>query len=184
MPKNCPQKISFGSKSRPTSPVGFQNLISRWFFVVWPDNYAGITSLDTNLAVIFLVNSTTEYKDSCVNPKMVPPNNEQVIEYWESLKVFLVQLCLVMPHSTSGTCWKYAICSKLTERSGNKKQPSSGVLQRRCSKKCSKFVGKHPCRSVISQMLLCNFTDFAHWHGCPPVNLMHIFRTLFYNKNT
>ena len=129
------------------------------------------------------MNSTAEYKDSCVNPKMVPPTNEQVIAYWESLEVFLVQSCLVMPHSTSGTCSKYAICSKLTERSGNKKQPSSGVLRRRCSKKCSKFVGEYPCRSVISQTLLCNFIDFALCYGCSPVNLMHNFRTLFY-KNT
>ena len=35
---------------------------------------------------------------------------------------------------------------------------------------CSKFTGEHQCRSVIS---------FALWHGCSPVNLLHIFRAPF-----
>ena len=48
---------------------------------------------------------------------------------------------------------------------------------------CSKFTGEHPYQSVISIKLLCNFIEIALWHGCSPVNLLHIFRTTFY-KNT
>ena len=47
----------------------------------------------------------------------------------------------------------------------------------------SKFTGKHPCRSVISIKLLCNFIEITLRHGCSPVNLLHIFRTPF-TKNT
>ena len=50
-------------------------------------------------------------------------------------------------------------------------------------KKCSKFTGEHPCRSVISIKLESNFIEITLWHGCPPVNLLHIFRTSF-PKNT
>ena len=31
--------------------------------------------------------------------------------------------------------------------------------------------------------LLCSFIEIALRHGCSPVNLLHIFKTLFY-KNT
>ena len=54
------------------------------------------------------------------------------------------------------------------------KQPSRGVL-----KLCSKCTGKNPCRRFISIKLLCNFIEIAHWHGCFPVNLLHIFKTPF-----
>ena len=37
--------------------------------------------------------------------------------------------------------------------------------------------------SVILIKLLCNFIEFALWHGRSPVNLLHFFRTLFL-KNT
>ena len=37
-------------------------------------------------------------------------------------------------------------------------------------------MGEHPCRSVIS-------IEITLLHGCSPVNLLRIFRTLFY-KNT
>ena len=42
-----------------------------------------------------------------------------------------------------------------------------------------KFTEEHPCRSV----LIRTFIVIALWHGCSPVNLLHIIRTLFY-KNT
>ena len=48
---------------------------------------------------------------------------------------------------------------------------------------CSKFTGKHPCQSVISIKLLCNFIEITLRHECFPVNLLHIFRTAF-SKNT
>ena len=43
----------------------------------------------------------------------------------------------------------------------------------------SKFTGEYPCRSAISLKLLCNFIEIALWHGCSPVNLLYIFRTIF-----
>ena len=43
----------------------------------------------------------------------------------------------------------------------------------------SKFTGEHPCRSEISIKLLCNFIEITRRHGCPPVNLLHIFGTPF-----
>ena len=42
-----------------------------------------------------------------------------------------------------------------------------------------KFTGEHPCRSVISVKLYSNFMKIAPWHGCSPVNFLHIFRTHF-----
>ena len=44
---------------------------------------------------------------------------------------------------------------------------------------CSKFTGKHPCQSVISIKLLCNFIEITLRHGCSSVNLLHIFRASF-----
>ena len=39
---------------------------------------------------------------------------------------------------------------------------------------CSKFLGEHPCRSAILIKL-----QIVPWLSCSPVNLLHIFRTLF-----
>ena len=47
----------------------------------------------------------------------------------------------------------------------------------------NKFTGEHPCRNAISIKLQSNFIEIALWHGCFPVNLLHIFKTLFL-KNT
>ena len=46
-------------------------------------------------------------------------------------------------------------------------------------KMCSKFTRVHPCRSVISIKLLCNFIENTLQHGCSVVNLLHIFRIPF-----
>ena len=48
---------------------------------------------------------------------------------------------------------------------------------------CSKFTGKHPCRSVISIKLQSNFIEITLRHGCFPVSLLHIFKTPFF-RNT
>ena len=48
---------------------------------------------------------------------------------------------------------------------------------------CSKFTGEHLRRSVISIKLQSNFIDITLWHGCSPLNLLHIFRTSF-SKST
>ena len=63
------------------------------------------------------------------------------------------------------------------------KQPYRGVLGKRCSEIWTKFTGEHPCRSAISMKLLSSFIEIALRHGCSPINLLHIFRTLF-PKNT
>ena len=49
---------------------------------------------------------------------------------------------------------------------------------------CSKFTGKHPCRSLISINLFCYFIEITIRHGCCPVNLLHIFRRPFYNNTS
>ena len=56
-------------------------------------------------------------------------------------------------------------------------------LEKGVLKKCSKFTGEHPCRSAISIKLQSSFIEITLRHGCSPVNLLHIFRTLFL-KNT
>ena len=58
----------------------------------------------------------------------------------------------------------------LNHRSGG----SEVFLREGILKICSKFTGEHPCRSVISIKLLCNFIEMTLRHGCSPVNLMHI----------
>ena len=71
-----------------------------------------------------------------------------------------------------------------TSRSYQSRSSHSAVFLRKgVLKVCSKFTGEHPCRSVISIKLLWNFIEITLWHGCSPVNLLHIFRTRFL-KNT
>ena len=63
------------------------------------------------------------------------------------------------------------------------KQPLVGVLRKSVLKLCSKFTREHPCRSVISILLLRNFIEITLRHWCSPVILLYIFRTPF-PKNT
>ena len=44
---------------------------------------------------------------------------------------------------------------------------------------CNKFTREHPSRSVISVKLQSNFIEITLWHGCSPINVLHIFRTPF-----
>ena len=50
-------------------------------------------------------------------------------------------------------------------------------------KKCSKYTGKHPCRSAISIKLQNKFIEITFRHGCSLVNSLHISRAPF-SKNT
>ena len=59
------------------------------------------------------------------------------------------------------------------------RQPSRGVLKKRCSENIQQFTGEHPCWSVISIKLQCNFVKILLWYECSPVNLLHIFRPPF-----
>ena len=56
-------------------------------------------------------------------------------------------------------------------------------LRKGVVKICSIFTGEHPCRSVNLIKLQSKFIEITLRHGCSPVNLLHIFRTLF-PKNT
>ena len=60
----------------------------------------------------------------------------------------------------------------------SQEQPFIGFL-----KICCKFTIEDPCQSVISIKMLCKFIEITLKHGCYPVNLLHIYRTLF-PKNT
>ena len=67
----------------------------------------------------------------------------------------------------------------------------SEVALRKCSQEkvvlkiCSKIYRRTPFPkwSVISIKLLCNVIEIALWHGCSPVNVLHILRLPF-PKNT
>ena len=61
--------------------------------------------------------------------------------------------------------------------------PPEVFLGKGVLKICSKFTGEQPCRSVITINFQSNFIEITLWHGCSPVNLLHIFRTLF-SRNT
>ena len=82
--------------------------------------------------------------------------------------------------------WKFVKClnneSALRSSRTWQKQPSRGILNKRF-RNMQQITGKHPCRSVISIKLLCNFIEIALRRGCSPVNLLYIFRTPF-SKNT
>ena len=60
------------------------------------------------------------------------------------------------------------------------KQPSIGVLRKRCSENMQQL---YSSRSVISVKLQTNFIEIALRHGCSPVNLLHIFEIALF-KNT
>ena len=76
--------------------------------------------------------------------------------------------------------WSEQICVRV----GWIRSSSPEVFSRKgVLKICIKFTGEHPCRSVISIKLQSNVTEITLWHGCSPVNLLHILRTPF-DKNT
>ena len=64
------------------------------------------------------------------------------------------------------------------------KLPSRVFFRKSALKICSKFTGEHPCRSVISIQLLCNFFEITLRDGCSPANLLHIFRTPLTRKTS
>ena len=60
-----------------------------------------------------------------------------------------------------------------------KSSPPWMFLGKDVLKICSKFTGEHPCQSVISINLLCNFIEITLWPGCSPVNLLQFSEHLF-----
>ena len=89
------------------------------------------------------------------------------------------QWTLDLTPSTWDTCIILRISRELTVRSMSRSSHPDVFLAKVVLKICSKFTGEHPCRSVISIKLLCNFIEIALRHGCSSVNLMHIFRIPF-----
>ena len=47
---------------------------------------------------------------------------------------------------------------------------------------CGKYTGEHSCQTVISIKLQSSFIEITLRLGYSPVNLLHIFRTSFYNN--
>ena len=74
----------------------------------------------------------------------------------------------------------FRICSQMPAGIRmNRSSPPGVLLGKGALKISSKFPGEHPCRSVVSRKLLCNFIEITLQHGCSPVNWLHIFRTPF-----
>ena len=69
--------------------------------------------------------------------------------------------------------------SELLLVSFDRSSPPEMFLGKVVLKICSKSTGERPCRSLISIKLLCNFIEITLRHGFSPVNLLHIFKTLF-----
>ena len=82
--------------------------------------------------------------------------------------------CLFLFHSVSSFLLTRPTRPACFRRSHSEVLLGKGVLRI-----CSKFKGEIPCRSVISIKSQSNFIEIAPWHGCSPVNVLYIFRTLF-----
>ena len=65
------------------------------------------------------------------------------------------------------------------------KQPSRGVLRKRCSENMQQIYMRTPMPKCDFNKfaLLYNFIEIALQHGCSHVNLLHIFRTPFLHNN-
>ena len=70
---------------------------------------------------------------------------------------------------------------KLREVSSLQKQPPKAFLEKSVLKMRSKITAGDPCQSVISTKLR-NLIEITLQHGCPTVNLLHIFRIPFRNN--
>ena len=95
-----------------------------------------------------------------------------ILHYKDKLKVQHI-CCALMLH----------LCIALFLGRSYRSSHSEVFLGKGVRKICSKFTVEHPCRNSILIKLQSNFIEIALWHGCSPVNLLHIFRTPFL-KNT
>ena len=89
---------------------------------------------------------------------------------WKTMEKIYFSVCL---HVT-------IICANMWEHF--RSNPLGLFLRKGVLKICSKSTGEHPCRSVISMKLLCNFIEITFWHGYSPLDLLYIFRTHFYKN--
>ena len=53
----------------------------------------------------------------------------------------------------------------------SRRSPPELFLEKGVLKICRKFTWEHPCRSMISIKLLCNFSETILWHGELPILL-------------
>ena len=89
----------------------------------------------------------------------------------------------VIAETWDTSCFKKGFLEKQQSVPNTCRSSHSEVFLRKgVLKICSNFTGEHPCRNMISIKLQSNFIDISLRHGCSPVNLLHIFRTL--SKNT
>ena len=59
------------------------------------------------------------------------------------------------------------------------RQPSRSVLRKRCSENMQQFYKRTPIPKCDSNKVALHFIEITLCHGCSPVNLLNIFRTLF-----
>ena len=64
------------------------------------------------------------------------------------------------------------------------KQPFIGVLKKKCSENMHQIYRRMPMPQCDFSKVACNFTEIVLWHGCSPVNLLHISRTPFPKNNS
>ena len=65
------------------------------------------------------------------------------------------------------------------QRNFSRGSPAEVFLGKGVLKLSSKSKGEHPCRKAILIKLQSNFIEITLQHRCSPVNLLHIFWTLF-----
>ena len=94
------------------------------------------------------------------------------------LCVFLCFLTFYPNHQTWGIS-KQFFSVRCFKFSSSRSSPSELFLGKVFLKIIIKFTEEHPCRSVISIKFASNVTEITLWHGCSPVNMLHIFRTSF-----
>ena len=70
-----------------------------------------------------------------------------------------------------------------SEQRNRRKRPSRGVLKKMCSENMQQICRGTPMPKCDFNKLQSNFFEITLWHGFPPANLLHIFRTPF-PKNT
>ena len=99
------------------------------------------------------------------------------IQYWEKHeKIYYLVLCIAK--ITCIVIWNYFIKYRQT-RTLLRSSPPEVFLGKYVLKICSKFIGEHPYRSLVSIKLQSNFIEIKLWYGCFLVNLLLVFRTSF-----
>ena len=119
-----------------------------------------------------LSESNASHKNACFDARFFPFSSGLLGELYFGRTLF-EQLLLTIP---SHSCHVNSILYYKSSR-------PEVFLRKGALKICCKFIEEHPCQSLVSIKLLCNFIKITLRHGYFPVNLQHIFRTPFF-KNT